>query len=184
MKVRLASDLQSDSIVDGKGIRTVIWFQGCAHNCEGCHNPETHDMNGGFEVNVSDILTSIDKLEGQDGLTLSGGDPVFQVEAATEIAAYAKTKGLSVWCYTGFKYEEMLKIPKQRKFLKSVDVLVDGKFILAERSLDLYFKGSRNQRIIDVLGSLEKNQVCLVEEYTEPKPNFNGNFRRRDDTFI
>ena len=81
MKVRLASELQPDSIVDGDGIRTVIWFQGCSHNCEGCHNPQSHDFNGGFSVELEDIFKEIDKLKYQNGITLSGGDPFFQPEA-------------------------------------------------------------------------------------------------------
>ncbi len=165
MKIRLASDLQPDSIVDGEGIRTVIWAQGCSHNCPGCHNPGTHDFKGGFEVDTKEVIDELDKLEGQQGITFSGGDPLFQVEACTEIAKHAKKIGLNVWCYTGFRYEDLIRIPKNVEFLKHVDVLVDGKFIQAEKSLNLDFRGSKNQRIIDVPLSLKSGQVVLIPKY-------------------
>ena len=165
MKIRLASELQPDSIVDGEGIRTVIWTQGCSHNCPGCHNPMTHDFNGGFLVDIEDIKKELSLLEAQSGITFSGGDPLFQVETCTEIAKYAKSIGFDVWCYTGFTYEDLLKTDKNKEFLKYVDVLVDGKFILKERSLNLDFRGSRNQRIIDVQKSLEKGEVILIPKY-------------------
>ena len=88
MKIRLASDLQPDSIVDGEGMRTVIWFQGCLHNCPGCHNPNTHDLNGGIELDIEDVKKQMDNLEFQNGISLSGGDPFFQPEAATALAIY------------------------------------------------------------------------------------------------
>ena len=97
MQIRLASNLQPDSIVDGPGIRTVIWTQGCSHNCKGCHNPSTHDFKGGFSVNIEDINNELDKLKAQHGITFSGGDPMFQAKACTEIAKHAKAIGLDVW---------------------------------------------------------------------------------------
>lgn len=133
MKIRLAADLQTDSIVDGEGIRTVVWTQGCPHGCPGCHNPSTHDFNGGALVDVNYIIDEIRQLKGQDGITLSGGDPVCQSEACIEICKAAKEVGLNVWCYTGFTYETMLLNPKHRKLLDYIDVLVDGKFILEEK---------------------------------------------------
>lgn len=169
MKIRLAADIQRDSIVDGEGIRAVIWTQGCPHHCKGCHNPETWREKGGMEVDLEDVFLALDELEGQDGITLSGGDPIFQVEASTQIAKYAKSIGLNVWCYTGYLYEEILMDPKKREILQYIDVLVDGKFVLEQRSLDLYFKGSKNQRVIDVVKSLEEGRVCLVEKYKDPK---------------
>lgn len=169
MKIRLAADIQRDSIVDGEGIRAVIWTQGCPHHCKGCHNPETWKEKGGMEVDLEDVFLALDELEGQDGITLSGGDPIFQVEASTQIAKYAKNIGLNVWCYTGYLYEEILMDPKKREILQYIDVLVDGKFVLEQRSLDLYFKGSKNQRVIDVVKSLEEGRVCLVEKYKDPK---------------
>lgn len=169
MKIRLASNLQSDSIVDGEGIRAVIWTQGCSHNCRGCHNPGTHDFNGGFETTTEEINKELSLLEGQTGITFSGGDPLFQVEACTKIAKHAKSIGLDVWCYTGFKYEELIRSNKNIEFLKYVDILVDGKFILAQKSLNVDFRGSKNQRIIDVPASLENKKVVLVPEYAKER---------------
>lgn len=166
MKIRLASDLQSDSIVDGEGIRTVIWTQGCSHNCPGCHNLQTHDFKGGFEVDVQDIISALSKLDGQQGITFSGGDPLFQAEACTVIAKAAKKMGLNVWCYTGFTFENLLKNEKFANFLNYVDVLVDGKFIIEEFSLNLDFRGSRNQRILDVKSSLMTETAVLIPKYT------------------
>jgi len=173
MKIRLASDLQQDSIVDGEGIRTVIWTQGCLHKCLGCHNESTWDVKGGFLIDVEDIKKDLKNLKGQDGITLSGGDPMFQIDACLEIAKYAKEIGLNVWCYTGFTYEELLQMsnsnPNILKFLSNIDVLVDGKFMIELRSLDLKFKGSSNQRIIDVASSLNKGEVVLIEKYLDKK---------------
>lgn len=180
MKIRLASDLQTDSIVDGEGIRTVIWTQGCSHHCLGCHNQITWDFDGGFLVDVEQIKEEISKLKGQDGITLSGGDPMFQIKPCLEIAKYAKSIGLNVWCYTGYTFEELLKMNNKYllEFLNNIDVLVDGKFEMSLRSLDLKFKGSSNQRVIDVKKSLLENKVVLVEKYIskkviEEKPKFN-----------
>lgn len=169
MKIRLAADLQPDSIVDGEGVRTVLWTQGCPHNCKGCHNPQTHDFNGGVEVDVEEVIEALREIKNQDGITLSGGDPVCQSEACYEISKAAHEMGLNVWCYTGFTYEVMLLSKSKRKLLEQIDVLVDDKFILEEKSYDLYFKGSRNQRIIDVQRSLKEERVVLVEKYAEEK---------------
>ncbi len=169
MQIKLASDLQPDSIVDGEGIRTVVWTQGCSHNCPGCQNPTTHDFKSGESVDVEEVKYALSKLQGQDGITLSGGDPLFQVDASLEIAKYAHSIGLDVWCYTGFTYEEIVSNDAMRKILDEIDVLVDGKFKIEEFSLDLKFKGSKNQRIIDVKKSLEERKVCLVEKYADKK---------------
>jgi len=167
--IRLAADLQSDSIVDGPGLRTVIWTQGCAHHCKGCQNPQTWDFNGGGLVSVDDVLEAIDELEYQTGITFSGGDPMYQVEACDRIAAYCKDKGYNIWVYTGFTYEEVLKLseknPTYMDFLKKIDVLVDGRFILEQRDLNLLFRGSRNQRLIDMPKTLESGKVVLLNEY-------------------
>ena len=165
MKIRLASDLQPDSIVDGPGIRTVIWTQGCSHNCKGCQNPTTHDFKGGFSVGVEEVTKELDTLLGQQGITFSGGDPMFQPKACVQIAKHAKEKGLNIWCYTGFTYEEVLKSKEMTNFLKYIDVLVDGKFELNEFSLNLDFRGSRNQRIIDVQKSLKEEKIILIDKY-------------------
>lgn len=164
MVVRLAADIQPDSILDGSGIRTVIWFQGCLHNCKGCQNPETHDLNGGIIFDVDEIKKKLKKLKYQNGITLSGGDPFFQPEAAFEIAKFAKCIGLNIWAYTGFTYEALLNGDKKRlELLKLVDVLVDGKFIMDKKSLNCKFRGSTNQRLIDVKKSLENGGVVLYD---------------------
>lgn len=164
MKVRLAGKIQPDSIVDGAGIRTVIWFQGCLHNCPFCHNPETHDLNGGYESTSEDIIKEIASLKYQNGITLSGGDPFFQPEAALEIAKFAHSIGLNVWAYTGFLYEALISGTKERmKLLENIDVLVDGKFEIANKSLDCKFRGSTNQRLIDVAKSLKEGKVVLYD---------------------
>lgn len=169
MKIRLAAPIQSDSIVDGQGIRTVIWTQGCVHNCYGCHNPETHSFNGGFLTDTEEVIQILRKLKGQDGITLSGGDPMCQAEACLEIARYAKKIGLNIWCYTGYTFEQLLVMSKTKpvilELLKNIDILVDGKFVLAEKSLEVKFRGSKNQRIIDVQKSLEEQKTVVCGKY-------------------
>ncbi|MDD2203133.1 MAG: anaerobic ribonucleoside-triphosphate reductase activating protein [Bacilli bacterium] len=171
MKIRLASELQYDSIVDGEGIRTVIWTQGCPHKCPGCHNPSTHDFAVGFSMDVDDVKKQISSYKNQDGITLSGGDPFSQPEACYEIASYAKKQGLNVWCYTGYTYEALLVMAKSNdiylKLLQKIDVLIDGKFIVNLRNLSLKFRGSSNQRVIDVQKSLESGAVTLVTKYQQ-----------------
>ena len=163
MVVRLAADIQPDSILDGSGIRTVIWFQGCLHNCKGCQNPETHDMNGGIVVDVDELKMKLKNLKYQSGITLSGGDPFFQPKAALEIAKFGKSVGLNVWAYTGFTYEALLSDKSRLDLLKNVDVLVDGKFMMDKKSLNCKFRGSTNQRLIDVKKSLEAGGVVLYD---------------------
>ena len=169
MKIRLAGQIQQDSIVDGEGLRTVIWTQGCSHNCPGCHNPETHDFKGGFEVSIDDVKQKLKNLKYQDGITLSGGDPFFQAEACLEIAKFCHSIGLNVWCYTGYTMEYLLRQCEKennlREFLENIDVLVDSPFILELKSYNVPFRGSSNQRIIDSKKSVEENKVCLVAKY-------------------
>ena len=176
MEIRLAAYLQPDSIVDGEGIRTVIWTQGCTHNCPGCHNPGTHDFNLGFSQTLEEIKEEISLLEGQDGITLSGGDPMFQPEACIEIAKYAKSLNLNVWCYTGFTFEQLKALSKSKsvilELLNEIDVLIDGKFILENKSLNLLFRGSSNQRVIDVKKSLEEGTVCTLKKYDEKQESY------------
>jgi len=188
MNIKLATYIQPDSIVDGEGIRSVIWTQGCSHNCEGCHNPKTHDFNAGFNQSIDDIKADIDDLEGQDGITFSGGDPMFQAAACTEIARYAKTKNLDIWCYTGFKFEDLITLSKIKpeilEFLKEIDVLIDGKFNIKERSLNLLFRGSSNQRIIDVHKSLKQNKVCTISKYDYKEDSSSYLFGKTEYLFI
>lgn len=169
MQIRLASDLQTDSIVDGEGIRTVIWTQGCPHNCFGCHNPSTHSFDGGALVDIDLIKDELKDLEGQDGITFSGGDPMCQPKECASIASFCHELGLNVWCYTGYTFEQLLELcstkPSIMDFLKQIDVLVDGKFVMKEKSLDAIFRGSKNQRIIDVRKSLDSKKTCLVDKY-------------------
>ena len=167
--IRLAADLQSDSIVDGPGLRAVLWTQGCSHHCKDCQNPQTWDFDGGGLIPLSAVYAAIDELEGQTGLTFSGGDPMFQVEACNKIAEYAIKKGLNIWCYTGFTYEQIIEMsktkPVYKKFLEKIDVLVDGKFILEKRDLNLLFRGSSNQRLIDVKETLKTGNITLLNEH-------------------
>lgn len=180
MKIRLASPLQSDSVVDGEGIRTVIWTQGCSHNCKGCHNPETHDFNGGVLMDVEEIKNEISNLEFQDGITLSGGDPFMQPEACLEIAKFAKSLGLNVWSYTGFTFDQLKILSKSKpvimELLQNVDVLIDGKFILEEKSFNVKYRGSKNQRIIDVKESLLQGNAVLVKKYEEKEVVYNQEY--------
>ena len=168
-KIRLAAPLQTDSIVDGKGLRAVLWTQGCIHNCEGCHNKETHDLKGGYLEDIQNIKNDILALEYHDGITLSGGDPFMQINPCLEIAKFAHSNNLNVWCYTGYTFEELLELAKTNEkiipFLEEIDVLVDGKFILKEKTFNAIFRGSSNQRIIDVKKSLENSKPIIVKEY-------------------
>ena len=168
MQIRLASELTYDSIVDGEGIRTVIWTQGCIHNCPGCHNPKTHSFTDGFLVDVKFVCDEIDAIEFQDGITLSGGDPMCQVDACLEIAKFCQNKGLNVWCYTGYKIEDLLKRSlkekKLKEFLENIDVLVDSPFIMELKSYDVPFRGSSNQRLIDSKESILNDQVILYKK--------------------
>lgn len=183
--IRLAADLQTDSIVDGPGLRTVIWTQGCSHNCPGCQNPSTHDFNGGGLVEIELVKEAIDELEYQTGITFSGGDPMFQPHACNELALYCKSKGYNIWVYTGFTFEELMKLsenkPIYREFLNNIDVLVDGKFIMEEKNLNLLFRGSNNQRLIDVAKTLEKGEVVLLNEYEYNEEKF---FEKKVPMFI
>lgn len=173
MSIKLASELQQDSIVDGIGIRTVIWTQGCEHKCPGCHNPGTHDINGGFEKNLEELKEEISNLELQEGVTFSGGDPFYQPKECAELARYIKSLNMNVWCYTGFTFERLLKLSKIQpaimEFLKNIDILIDGPFIISKRSYSAKFRGSSNQRIIDVAKSLEAGRAIqtLLEEEEE-----------------
>lgn len=174
MKIRLAAPIQYDSIVDGEGIRATIWTQGCPHNCKGCHNPGTHDFNEGYFSDTDNMIAELnEKMKYHDGVTLSGGEPFMQPEALSIIASYIKSINKNVWTYTGFTFEKLLEMGKTNKhiidFLNNIDVLVDGKFVLELKSLDLYYMGSRNQRVIDVKKSLETSKVVLIEEYNKEK---------------
>lgn len=168
-QIRLAADLQLDSFVDGPGVRMVIWTQGCPHHCKGCHNPQTHAFAGGGLYSIADLVKRVQTEPLQTGLTLSGGEPFWQSEALLPIAQAAKERGLSLWAYSGYMYEELLQDEKKKQLLQWLDVLVDGKFVEAEKDYRLKFKGSKNQRIIDVQTSLREGRVIL-SAYDEDNP--------------
>lgn len=168
-KVKLISNKPSeyitlDSIVDGPGLRFVIWFQGCAHNCPGCHNPQTQSFKAGCEVDLEDIKKEIKKIcdEGiYDGVTFSGGDPLYQIDALEELINYCKSLNLNTWVYTGFVYEKINTIMLNK--LKNADILVDGPFEIQKKSFDCLYRGSTNQRIINIQKSLKENKIILEE---------------------
>ncbi len=149
MKFRIAGIVQ-DSIVDGPGVRMTVFAQGCHHNCKGCHNPQTHSLSGGRETTTEEVIAQMHANTLLDGLTLSGGEPFLQPRACSELAKAAHDLGLNVWCYTGYTLEQIRMLPEAvQELLRHVDVLVDGPFILEQRSLDLEWRGSKNQRIIE-----------------------------------
>ena len=158
MKIKVAG-LIPDSIVDGRGIRLTVFVQGCPHRCPGCHNPQTHDFAGGQEMDTEEIIARFRADPLLDGITLTGGDPFCQPAACAALARAARASGLNVWAYTGYLYEETLSDPAMRELLEEVDVLIDGPFVLAERTLSLRFRGSKNQRAIDVPASLKSGTV-------------------------
>ena len=166
--MRIANTV-SDSIVDGPGLRFTVFTQGCPHHCPGCHNPETHDPAGGREVSVAELEEEMGKNPLIDGLTLSGGDPFCQAAECADLARLAHEKGLNVWTYTGYTYERLLEgdLPGALELLEQTDVLVDGPFLLAEKSYEALFRGSTNQRLIDVKQSKAAGHVVL---WTRPDP--------------
>ena len=161
MQIRIAG-LVPESYVDGDGIRFAIFMQGCQRNCAGCHNPETHSLDGGRLIDTGEIISEVKKNPLLDGITLTGGEPLLQIDAAKELARAAKSLGLSVWLYTGYIFEELP--PAAKTLLESVDVLIDGAFIESQRDLDLQFRGSSNQRIIDVKKTYAQNKIVLWTE--------------------
>lgn len=160
--------IEGDSIVDGPGIRLAVFTQGCIHNCEGCHNPESHDPNGGKLIDTDRIIKFASENPLYDGVTLTGGDPFYQPVPCAVIAEGIKKLGLNVWTFTGYTWEQIMNSGNEdfMRLLKASDVLVDGRFEKDKRSLELKFKGSTNQRTIDVKASLEKGEVVLWEEKT------------------
>ena len=158
MKIRLFGTVD-DSIVDGPGLRYTIFTQGCFHNCSGCHNPKSHDINGGYLKDIQDILSEITANPLLDGITLSGGEPMLQVKPLIEICKEVKAMGLNIIVYSGFTYEEILKDAKKKELLQLCDMLIDGKFEQDKKSLALLYRGSANQRLINVQESLKQGKV-------------------------
>lgn len=158
-KLRIAGIVR-ESIVDGDGIRFTLFTQGCPHHCVGCHNPDTHDFNGGYEIETHKILDEFKKNPLLSGITFSGGEPFCQAEALSCLAREIKELGKNIWVYSGYTYEELIDISKKDKYVDSLlhecDVLVDGKFEIEKKSMLLRFRGSKNQRIIDLKSSLNK----------------------------
>jgi len=162
MQIRLAG-VEPESIVDGPGYRFAVFVQGCPHGCIGCHNPKTHDFEGGYLTDTDEIIGKMGRNPLVRGITLSGGEPMMQPRPLAAIARAAKEKGLSVWCYTGFTLESLLEEGRSDRLelLREIDVLVDGPYIAHERSLDLLYCGSRNQRLIDMNKTRESGEIAL-----------------------
>ncbi len=159
------SGVIDESIVDGPGIRYVIFTQGCPHHCEGCHNPQTHDFGGGTETTTEKLLQEIADAPMLSGVTFSGGEPFAQPEPMCEIARQLKKDGRHIMAYSGYTFEQLRDSddPAVRELLSLCDILVDGRFVLAQRDISLRFRGSSNQRVIDVPGSLAGGEVVLAE---------------------
>ena len=156
-----------ESIVDGPGIRLVVFTQGCVHNCIGCHNPETHSFSDGYYISIDEIVEMVKENPLLDGITLSGGEPFLQGKNGAILANKIKAMGLNVITYTGYTFEEILnemEINKSWKdLLLATDILIDGKFDIDKKSMLLKFRGSSNQRIIDVKKSLENKRIIIAE---------------------
>ncbi|MCI5668302.1 MAG: anaerobic ribonucleoside-triphosphate reductase activating protein [Oscillospiraceae bacterium] len=162
MKIRIAGTVE-DSIVDGPGLRFVVFVQGCPHRCDGCHNPETHDFSGGRLTDTDALYEQCMENPLCSGVTFSGGEPFCQAEALFELGSRFKAEGKHLMCYSGWTFEELLKKAQQEEFtgklLGILDVLVDGRFDISKRSLSLKFRGSTNQRLINVPESLKRGAV-------------------------
>lgn len=157
-----------ESVVDGDGVRVVVFVSGCLHNCKGCHNPASHSFTAGqpFTDELQDeIISYIQKTPFVSGLTLSGGDPMYSAAEITPFVERLKSelKTISIWIYSGFTYEEICKDTDMFRLLKLCDVLVDGEFILEQRDITLFYKGSRNQRIVDIQKSIKEKQIITKE---------------------
>ena len=150
-----------DTMVDGPGFRTAIYAAGCKHQCKGCHNPQSWDFKAGRAMTTDQIMHVI-KQDPFANVSFSGGDPMYQPEGFAELAQAIRSQtNKTIWCWTGFSFEMLLRMPKQRELLELIDVLVDGPYVEALRDTDLLFRGSRNQRLIDVKASLKAGKVVL-----------------------
>ena len=152
-------DIMPGTSVDGPGLRTSIYVAGCRHMCKGCHNPQSWDFNSGIPMTVDEIMERI--TEEDFNVTLTGGDPLWQASKILPLVKSIKEKGYTLWCYTGFTWEEILKSTEMSKILPWIDVIVDGRFIEELRDTRLRFRGSSNQRIIDVQASLTKKELVI-----------------------
>ena len=157
-------DIARGTSVDGPGLRDSIYFAGCHHACEGCHNPQSWDMNGGKEMSDDEVMAIL--REDDFDVTFSGGDPMYRAAEVARLARRIKAElGKTIWCYTGFVFENIVMKADFRCLLETIDVLVDGPFVLAGRDISLRFRGSGNQRIIDVRQSLLTGKTVLMEQY-------------------
>ena len=158
-------DIVYGTSVDGVGLRTSVYCAGCENHCEGCHNPQSWALDAGRDMTVEEIFARIE--EAGMNVTFSGGDPMLRPEGFTTLARMIKERtSKTIWCYTGYLFENLLTDPARRALLDSIDVLVDGRFVQAERDLSLLFRGSRNQRIIDVPRSIDSGSVVLLSPET------------------
>lgn len=154
-------DIKYGTSVDGIGLRTSLYCVGCVNRCPGCHNPQSWDEQGGQPIAVEDLLRLI--IDADMNVTFTGGDPMLHPEGFIALAQLIRQHtDKTIWCYTGYRYEDLLRHPVRRALVELCDVLVDGPYIEAERDLTLHFRGSRNQRVIDVRQSLQSHSVCLL----------------------
>lgn len=159
MNIKIANILY-ETTTDGVGFRTSIYSQGCTHQCKGCHNPQTWDINKGKEYSIEELFQIIMSEEFSD-VTFTGGDPLLQVEGFIELAKLIKNNSnKTIWCYSGYTYEEIKKSPRMSLILPLIDVLIDGRFIIGKRNTDLKFRGSENQRIIH----LKNGEIDYIEQ--------------------
>ena len=163
-------DIIEDTTVDGPGFRTAIYAAGCPNACPGCHNPESWDIKKGKQISTEEILTKV-LADDFANVTFSGGDPMFQPEGFTKLAQAIKEKSRkNIWCYTGYLFDEdicgkmMDQVPETKELLSYIDVLIDGPFIEERKNLKIRFRGSDNQRIIDVKKTMEAGEIVLWEE--------------------
>jgi anaerobic ribonucleoside-triphosphate reductase activating protein len=153
-------DIKYGTSVDGVGLRTSIYCAGCENHCVGCHNPQSWDENGGEPILVEELFDRV--VDADMNVTFTGGDPMFHPEGFIKLAKMIKERtNKTIWCYTGYRFEDLLQHPVRRQLVELCDVIVDGKFVEKERDLSLHFRGSRNQRIIDVPKSLQGDVVLL-----------------------
>ena len=162
--MRLAG-IVSESVVDGPGIRLVYFLQGCKHNCKGCHNPETHDFNGGLTYSIQQMQDIYNQQGICDGVTFSGGDPMEQADELLVFVKWLSERNVNMVCYTGYTFDEILTngTEAQKELLKYFDWLIDGRFVLKQRTLSLRFRGSSNQRIVLSKQSIIENKIVVLE---------------------